>query len=92
MFQRAKSPEEVYSGEPMTPQPPRVQPPQADSVGADEYGQLVYDCRNMLASLEGSSIECAPVGRELIETYLSYLVRVGLLEEPHVYETMAGTV
>jgi amino acid adenylation domain-containing protein/thioester reductase-like protein len=92
MFQRAKTPDEVYSGEPMTPQPPRVPPPQADSVSADEYGQLIYDCRNMLAALEGSSIECPPVGRELIETYLSYLVRVGLLEEPHAYEMMAGTV
>jgi thioester reductase-like protein len=91
MFERVKSADEVYSGEPMTPQPERVPPPQADSVGADEYGQVVYDCRNMLAALEGSSINCPPVGRELIDTYLSYFVRVGLLEEPHAYEMMEST-
>jgi thioester reductase-like protein len=91
MFQKAQSPEEAYSGEPMTPRPARVQPPQADSVGADEYGKLVYDCRNMLADLEGSAIECPPAGRELIHTYLSYLVRIGLLEEPHAQEMMQST-
>lgn len=39
-----------------------------------------FDQSNTLAQIEGSSVSCAPVGPELIGTYLAYFTRQGLLE------------
>jgi hypothetical protein len=90
MFERTKVAEEVYTGEPRIPAPLRPAPPQADSMDNEEYGQLIFDCKNTMEALEGTSIVCPPVNRELIKTYLSYFVRIGLLEEPHTSEMLEG--
>ncbi len=41
-----------------------------------------FDCRNTLGGLAGSSIVCPPVDSRVFETYLSFLVRIGFLEQP----------
>ncbi|MFE1744013.1 amino acid adenylation domain-containing protein [Coleofasciculus sp. H7-2] len=40
------------------------------------------DCQNTLAGLEGTSIVCPPVNRELLSTYFSYLIRSKFLKAP----------
>ncbi|MEW5858056.1 MAG: thioester reductase domain-containing protein, partial [Cyanobacteriota bacterium] len=40
------------------------------------------DCHNTVAGLEGTSIVCPPVNRELLSTYFSYLIRSGFLKAP----------
>ncbi|MGH7173075.1 MAG: non-ribosomal peptide synthetase [Gemmataceae bacterium] len=41
-----------------------------------------FDCTNALASLADSDVRCPPVDERLLEIYLDYLVREGLMEPP----------
>jgi thioester reductase-like protein len=49
--------------------------------GSDEGGYQ-FSCQNTLTALSGSSIVCPPVDAALLETYFSYLVRIGFLDAP----------
>ncbi len=40
------------------------------------------DCQNTLNGLANSSINCPPMNEQLIDTYLSYLIRIGFIEPP----------
>ncbi|MBD2741476.1 non-ribosomal peptide synthetase [Coleofasciculus sp. FACHB-1120] len=42
------------------------------------------DCQNTRTGLEGTSIVCPPVNRELLSTYFSYLIRSGFLKAPEM--------
>ena len=42
----------------------------------------VFDCSNTLEGLSSTSITCAPMGADLLDVYLSYLVRSGFLDAP----------
>jgi thioester reductase-like protein len=43
---------------------------------------LQFDCQNTLDGLAGTSITCPIVNFELFYTYLSYFIRIGLLDAP----------
>jgi thioester reductase-like protein len=45
------------------------------------------DCRNALAGLDGSSIECPPIDANLFEGYLSYFIQNGFLQASQVRRT-----
>ncbi len=47
--------------------------PLLDEVSEEQVFMPTFDCRNTMQALAGSDITCPPVGRELLETYLSYL-------------------
>ncbi len=40
------------------------------------------DCQNTLNGLANTSINCPPMDAQLIDTYLSYLIRIGFIEPP----------
>jgi thioester reductase-like protein len=44
--------------------------------------EVVFDTTNTAAALGGTGIECPPVGVELLDTYLTYLVESGFLDAP----------
>lgn len=43
-------------------------------------GNQLFDCQNAIAGLRHSSISCPPIDAKLLKNYLSYLVRLGLVE------------
>lgn len=43
---------------------------------------LKFDCQNTEQGLSNSAITCPPLERSLFKTYLSYLIRSGLLDAP----------
>lgn len=44
---------------------------------------LKFDCQNTLKGLEASSIECPAINGELIDTYINYLKKNGLLSDSY---------
>jgi thioester reductase-like protein len=41
-----------------------------------------FDCRNTLAGLAGTSIQCPPMDAELLATYFSFMLQSGFLDPP----------
>ena len=54
--------------------------PLIEEVDEGQVFMPYFDQSNTLTQLEGSSVSCAPVGPELIGTYLAYFSRQGLLD------------
>lgn len=44
--------------------------------------QQKYDCSNTITGLAPSAIACPPIDAELFETYISYLIQTGVLNQP----------
>jgi thioester reductase-like protein/non-ribosomal peptide synthase protein (TIGR01720 family) len=44
------------------------------------------DCQNTLNGLAGTSIVCPPIDGQLLDTYFSYLIRIGFLDAPRKRE------
>lgn len=45
----------------------------------EDHAEVIYDCRNLLEGLAGSGVELPPDKEQLIDVYLTYLARHGLL-------------
>ena len=58
------------------PDHPWLQPEKQRSIDAS------LECRNVLAGLVGSGIECPPMTEELVHTCLRYMVNIGFLDAP----------
>jgi thioester reductase-like protein len=60
----------------------------SDSEGAGQWvgGVPRFDSANTLKELAGTSIACAPVDKQTLRTYFSYLIDSGFLEAPMNYE------
>jgi thioester reductase-like protein len=43
-----------------------------------------FNCRNTLAGIEGTSIECPPIDVALLHTYFSYFIRSRFIAPPQV--------
>jgi hypothetical protein len=50
------------------------------------------ECRNVLAGLRGSGIQCAPPSERLVHTILQYMVDTGHLPEPEPESTEPAPV
>jgi hypothetical protein len=49
---------------------------------APKKKRLKYDCSNTEQGLVGSSVDCPPVDRTLVESAVSYLVKKGMVPAP----------
>lgn len=49
--------------------------------------RVIFDCQNTLAGLKNSPVICPPADFALIDAYLSYLVRRGVLDAPSPIES-----
>jgi thioester reductase-like protein len=57
-------------------------PGSSDYVWEDYYKPVTYDCTNTLEGLSGTGITCPPPDDRLLDVYLGYLVRKGMLPPP----------
>ncbi|MDF5721977.1 MAG: amino acid adenylation domain-containing protein [Rhizonema sp. PD37] len=57
-------------------------PPRGSEKETSNFAVLQLDCQNTLNGLADTSIVCPPVDEQLLCTYLSYLIRNGILEHP----------
>ena len=54
-------------------------------IGAQYAAKSIrLDCQNALDGLADTSIKCPPVDAKLLNTYFSYLIRIGFLEPPRL--------
>ena len=52
------------------------------AVGARYGTEVQFNCGNALKDLVGTDIACPPVDDRLLNTYFSYLIRIGYLHPP----------
>ncbi len=48
----------------------------------NDFRKAFFDAKNAVEALADSSINCPPITRELVQRYLTYLARVGLISAP----------
>jgi amino acid adenylation domain-containing protein/thioester reductase-like protein len=53
-------------------------------------GQMHFDCRNVAAVLDGTSLSCPRLDADLVHTYLDYFVKHDLIPPPRVGRPSAG--
>jgi hypothetical protein len=53
--------------------------PLLEEVAVEQVFMPAFDCRQTLAGLAGSDVDCPPVSPELLATYLSYFSNRGLI-------------
>lgn len=53
------------------------------AIGARYGTQVQFDCGNVLKDLVGTDIACPPVDDRLLNTYFSYLIRIGYMHPPN---------
>ena len=46
------------------------------------FKELKFDCENTLNELTNNSIFCPPIDKQLLNTYVSYLIRIGFIQNP----------
>ena len=64
---------------PLYPLVPLFSPARSDDASAKSFN-LKFDCYNTLQGLINSGIDCPPINRQLLKTYISYLFENGLLK------------